>query len=332
MRDDGFSIKTSSLFIPPDLKGLYETTEDKIARLEIENKQLSEELADERAARYNAEKQAAEYLERITELTKPKEKRTATVSTGEYCDFKSDGKRKPHAADSIRSYEDLVAVQNYFLDKGKVRDYMLWTVGIAFGLRISDLLNLKIRNILNDDLTFREHITVIEQKTSKLNSCLITEAVVDAVTKYFDSIGWKFNLDDYLFSSRKTKGKMYEEYGWKIISDAGKALKLPINIGSHTMRKSFANIVACVDKSSIDMNVITKIQGLLNHSNQQTTLRYLGKFAEMYDRARVSVSDFIMGKTDIHELNAGSAFTIEDVVDKLDSLEAKLKDCKGVII
>lgn len=80
------------------------------------------------------------------------------------------------------------------------------------------------------------------------------------------------------------------------------------------------------------MNVITKIQGLLNHSNQQTTLRYLGKFAEMYDRARVSVSDFIMGKTDIHELNAGSAFTIEDVVDKLDSLEAKLKDCKGVII
>ena len=332
MRDDGFSIKTSSLFIPPDLKGLYETTEDKIARLEIENKQLSEELADERAARYNAEKQAAEYLEHITELTKPKEKRAAAVSAGEYCDFKSDGKRKPHAADSIRSYEDLVAVQNYFLDKGKVRDYMLWTVGIAFGLRISDLLNLKIRNILNDDLTFREHITVIEQKTSKLNSCLITEAVVDAVTKYFDSIGWKFNLDDYLFSSRKTKGKMYEEYGWKIISDAGQALKLPINIGSHTMRKSFANIVACVDKSSIDMNVITKIQGLLNHSNQQTTLRYLGKFAEMYDRARVSVSDFIMGKTDIHELNAGSVFTIEDVVDKLDSLEAKLKDCKGVII
>lgn len=131
-------------------------------------------------------------------------------------------------------------------------------------------------------------------------------------------------MDDFLFKSHKTKGKMFEEYGWKILSDAGKALNLPIVIGSHTMRKSFANIAACVDKSSIDMNAITKIQGLLNHSDQRVTMRYLGSYQQMFDKARKSVSDFVLGKTDVHEIVAGNNFTIDDIVSKLNELEKKL--------
>lgn len=96
------------------------------------------------------------------------------------------------------------------------------------------------------------------------------------------------------------------------------------DIGSHTMRKSFANIAACVDKSTIDMNSITKIQGLLNHSNQQVTMRYLGTYQKMFDQARRSVSDFVLGKTDIHELVAGNNFTIDDIMSKIDQLEHKI--------
>ena len=165
-----------------------------------------------------------------------------------------------------------------------------------------------------------------EQKTLKINNCLITQSVIDAATKLFDSMNWDFELDDYLFKSNKTKGKMFEEYGWKILSDAGKALSLPIIIGSHTMRKSFANIAACVDKSSIDMNAITKIQGLLNHSDQRVTMRYLGTYQQMFDRARESVSDFVLGKTDIHEIVAGNNYTIDDIVSKIDQLEKKLSN------
>ena len=117
---------------------------------------------------------------------------------------------------------------------------------------------------------------------------------------------------------------MFEEYGWKILSDAGKALDLPIVIGSHTMRKSFANIAACVDQSSIDMNSITKIQGLLNHADQRVTMRYLGTYQQMFDRAREAVSDFVMGKTDVHEIIAGTNITINDVIAKLEQIEQKL--------
>ena len=325
-KDEVFTIEPE---ISP-LSKFFETDEDKISRLEFENKQLHEELGQERSARYNAERINEELKQQILILQQPQKRKRRTKAQmeaeeeKEYCEFKSDGKRKSRPADSIRSYKDFNFIQHYFLERGKIRDWALWTIGVSLGLRISDLLTLKIRDILNDDLTFRDRIILIEQKTSKANNCLITESVIYAAKKYFDAINWDFALDDYLFKSNKTKGKMREEYGWKILSDAGKSLKLPIVIGSHTMRKSFANIAACVDKSSIDMNAITKIQGLLNHSDQRVTMRYLGTYQQMFDKARVAVSEFVLGRTEINELVAGNNFTLDDIVAKLDALEVKI--------
>ncbi len=260
----------------------------------------------------------------IKEPTQIKSK-TERVS-GAYSELKSNGVHKARAADSIRSYDDFTSIQKYFLDRGDIRDWTLWTVGVCLGLRISDLLSLKVCNVVDCcSKQFFERIKLYEKKTGKLQNCLITEAARLALEKYFNSIEWKIRPDDYLFPSKKTGGKMYEEYGWKIISDAGKALDLPIHVGSHTMRKSFANIAACVDKDSIDMNAITKIQGLLNHSDQKTTMRYLGVYHDMFDRARESVSDFVLGKTGINFLYAGgSKTTLDDLMSKIEIIEKRI--------
>lgn len=313
--------------IIPIITGRELTEEEKeIQLLKLNVEQLSKELENERKARYDAEQKNQELELRIQELESKKRKKKEKTENLEYSEFTSAGKPKAKPAEAIRSYEDFKSFQDYYLSRNNIRDWMLWTVGISMGLRISDLLKLQIKHILNPDLTFRKRTMVIEKKTSKLNNCLITESVIDAITKYFDSINWKFSLDDYLFMSKKTKGKMCEQYGWKLISDAGKALKIPLNIGSHTLRKSFANIAACVDKSSIDMNAITKIQGLLNHSEQRVTMKYLGTYQDMYDRARVAVSDFVLGKTNVHKLIAGNVHTIDDLCAKLDALETKFFD------
>ena len=121
---------------------------------------------------------------------------------------------------------------------------------------------------------------------------------------------------------------MHEEYAWKILSDAGKALNLSLVIGSHTMRKSFANIAACADNSTVDMNSITKIQGLLNHSDQKVTMRYLGTFRDMYDKSRIAVSDFILGRTDIHMLAIGNNQPLNSILSRLDIIEILLKNRK----
>lgn len=305
-----------------------ESNSENFRNLILENIKLQRELETEKRLRIECEKKI-ELLSSQLSASEPKKVRKRKLETteeAEYSEYKSDGKRKARPAESIRSYDDFVAMQNYFLSKSKVRDWALWTIGVSLGLRISDLLSLRICDFLNEDLTFKNELVVIEQKTQKENRCVITESVVDALTKYFDHLKWKLDINDYLFKSSKTKGKMYEEYGWKILSDAGKALNLPINIGSHTMRKSFANIAACVDKSSIDMNAITKIQGLLNHSDQRITMKYLGTYQAMFDKARVAVSDFVLGKSGVNELVAGNSFTIDDIMNKIDSIESKINN------
>ncbi len=305
---------------------IFETDAEKVDRLQRDNAALTVELATERSRRKDAEERVTTLEQQLNDALSRKRRTKAEMATAtnEYNPLKSDGKPKAKPAEPIRSYEDFAAIQNYFWSRGKMRDWALWTIGVSLGLRISDLLSLKISAFLDENSKIRPRVVIIEQKTHKLNNCLITPSVVDALMKYFDSIDWKISRDDYLFPSGKTKGKMYEEYGWKILSDAGKALGLPINIGSHTMRKSFANIAACVDKQTIDMNAITKIQGLLNHSNQQVTMRYLNVYQEMFDRARLAVSDFVLGKTNVNILAAGNGVTLDDIISRLDEIDSRL--------
>jgi integrase len=221
-----------------------------------------------------------------------------------YSEYKSDGKLKAHAVESIKSYDEFKAIQNYFLERNRIRDYALWTIGVSLGIRISDLTSLKIKHLLDEKMQFRKKILIREQKTHKAANLLITESVIDAATKYFDSIKFRFDAEDYLFKSQK-QCKLTEQSGWRIISTACKKIGLNIIAGSHTMRKSFVNIALCVSKTSIDMNLITKAQALLQHDSQLTTMRYLGVLKEVCDADRVAVSDFILGKSTINKLTLG---------------------------
>lgn len=338
MANPSFIVNNGYNGTPQSIIPIYPTTNEDgldIDALTQLNKQLTTELKCERELRERLEQENSrlkgENLKLFSLLDKRKRRKKAEMVVTEYSELKSDGKRKPQVTDPIRSYADFVAIQDYLLNSGTngLRDWMMWTVGVSLGLRISDIFNIKYRYLLNQDKTFKERMVVLEKKTNKLNNILITESVKFAVSKYLDSINWKFKLDDYIFASSKTGNRLTERHGWRILSDAGKALELPLNIGSHTMRKSFANIAACADKTSIDMNTITKVQGLLNHSDQRVTLKYLGSFQKMYDNARAVVSDFVLGKTDIKDITPNSACTLDEIMSKLDILESKLESKEG---
>jgi len=243
-----------------------------------------------------------------------------------YSPYKSDGKRKARPMDSIRSYDDLVAMQNYFLSKNNIRDWAMWTAGICFGFRISDLMKLKVSWVLNSDKTFRDTLTIIEKKTSKLNETPITEAIVYALSKYFESLNWDLDFDAPIFRSRK-KGRITSQHGWRILSQAAEKVIPDVIIGSHTLRKSHSSIIACLLKTHIDVNAMTAVQMSLNHTNFRTTMRYLGILDQITNRGRALVSDFVLGKTEVNELTIGTTFTIDDVMKKLEEIE-KIKGDK----
>ena len=59
------------------------------------------------------------------------------------------------------------------LQKSGTRDYLIFCLGINTGLRISDIIKLKVKDILNQDRTIKTHIDIIEEKLSKkiFNRC-----------------------------------------------------------------------------------------------------------------------------------------------------------------
>lgn len=163
--------------------------------------------------------------------------------------------------DTIQDIADYLIVRNY-------RDYMIFMVGIYTGLRISDILKLRVR-----DIRGKNNIYIREKKTNKEKSFPINEELKPILDDYVE------NLKDYeyLFKSRKGINKpISRECAYRILKNAAKAFGIDC-IGTHTLRKTFGYHLY---QQTHD---IVAIQQILNHSSPSITLRYIGVNQDMKD-------------------------------------------------
>lgn len=217
--------------------------------------------------------------------------------------YTSVGKPKARPADPIRSLEDIKKIENYFLDKQDFRDNMLWIVGISVGLRISDLLSLRISDVLTESGIFKKRIYVIEKKTSKPNNSIITITMQKAITLYLNSLkekncdyDIKNHINDFLFMSRKGFNKAMTEISvHKLLKQMSRDLGLDAeyNVGTHTMRKTHYHMMYENETNKGNTDAIDLVQTACNHSDKRTTYRYLGIEQERVDEAKQGVSDLL---------------------------------------
>ena len=85
------------------------------------------------------------------------------------------------------------------------------------------------------------------------------------------------------------------------------------------------NIAACIDSSSLDSFSFSKLQGLANHSDPTITMRYLGSYQIMYDKARETVSDFLLGRTEKKDIVPDVGKNISDLYAKIESIEDSIE-------
>ncbi|MCK0471408.1 site-specific integrase [Halalkalibacter sp. APA_J-10(15)] len=156
-----------------------------------------------------------------------------------------------------------------FLQKISERNYMLFFLGINTGLRIKDILNLKVKDVTGHYLTLREF------KTKKQKRQRITPDLYRELKKYCSGM----NNDEYLFQSRKGSNKpIVRETAYRILREAAEANGLD-EIGCHTLRKTFGYHFYNQTKD------IALLQKLLNHTSQAETLRYIGVDQDAMDNA-----------------------------------------------
>lgn len=198
-----------------------------------------------------------------------------------------------HAAQPIKSMDDIELISKYLINSGRYRDNMLFIVGINFGLRVSDLRVLRFSNIINENLTFKDSFAVFERKTrntrkrKKNRYITINTAVIEAVTLYLENTP-NVTLSDYMFRSLSNRGgNLNEPLSIKsvdrILKGIASELNLSVKISTHTLRKTFCYHQMVMSHN--DNRKLLLLQKMLNHSSPAQTLDYIGITSEEIDEA-----------------------------------------------
>ena len=173
----------------------------------------------------------------------------------------------------IRDVEKIEEMKKVLKNRN-YRDYLLFVIGINTGFRISDILNLKVK-----DVKAKRHIKIKEKKTGKVKKALINDKLKQDIADYI----YFRNEDEYLFKSREGN-KITRSRAYQIISHAAERIGLT-TIGTHSLRKTFGFHHYQRNKD------VAILQNLFNHSSPSVTLDYIGINQDIMDR---SVEDFYL--------------------------------------
>ena len=174
------------------------------------------------------------------------------------------------------------------------RNKLLFQVGINIGIRVSDLIKLKWNFFFDEDGTFKNHYKFQPKKTRKTGKFVtlkFNDTVKKVVTDYYnenkdDPFVFRPNEDNYVFKSNKGMNKPITENGvWRMMDKAAGEAGIKLNVGSHTLRKTFGYWVW---HNAEDKNrALVLLQKIFNHSCTQVTMNYIGimqdDLDEMYD-------------------------------------------------
>ena len=138
----------------------------------------------------------------------------------------------------IRDKKKIDALKVYL--KGKsLRDHALFVVGINVALRISDLLTLTWKDVLNANKRDFKSIKLIEGKTEKKREIQLNKTSQKALKDLLNSLD-TYGMDDYVFKSREGENSpLTRQQSLNILKDASTAVGVKENVGTHTLRKTW---------------------------------------------------------------------------------------------
>jgi integrase len=172
----------------------------------------------------------------------------------------------------IRDIEKIAAMKEELLKTGR-RNWFLFVLGINTGLRISDILKLKVK-----DVKGKSHIMIYEQKTGKYKRFKINRELRQHILSYTADM----DDEDYLFRSFRSQFPIKRVQAYKILNRVAKKIGIS-EIGTHTLRKTFGYHFYQRTKD------VALLQEIFNHSSPSVTLRYIGINQDIIDKA---VDDF----------------------------------------
>ena len=171
----------------------------------------------------------------------------------------------------IRSENQIKQIRGNLYRQKNPRDYLIFVFGINSGLRIGDILSLKLEDVKDSQGNLKDYLDIKEQKTGKTRKVFFNKQIKEALAFYIKKTGI-FDLDRYLFTNEKSKKNkpITRIRAYQLINKWCKDVGLDCKVGGHTLRKTFGYHMRMQGVS------IERISNLLNHRNIKVTFRYIG--------------------------------------------------------
>jgi len=165
------------------------------------------------------------------------------------------------------------------------RDRALFILGIKSGFRVSELLSLRVKDVVSGD-HIMDRVTVcrrnMKRKTEGRTVLMHPDAKA-ALQEWIDEL--QDEPDSYIFQSRKGGNKPISRYqAYRILRTLYEDCGLDGRLGTHTMRKTFADRVY----KNLG-NDLVKTQRALGHKNIHSTMSYMSFKDEDVDQAILAI-------------------------------------------
>lgn len=160
-------------------------------------------------------------------------------------------------------------------DQTKQRNLLLFNIGINTGLRIGDIIKLKV-----EDVKGKSSFIIYEGKTSK-RRIVYLDAILKDINDYLSTLDAS---SVWLFPSRKGDNHISTTQAYRILTKAADYIDRE-DIGTHSLRKTFGYHYYRRTKD------VATLMEIFNHDSQSTTKRYIGI---RDDEIRDSLRDFAL--------------------------------------
>ncbi len=167
--------------------------------------------------------------------------------------------------EALRDIKEINAIKRY-LKKNSERDYVLFVLGINTGLKVTELLSIKVEDLISDKAIVYDYYFLPAKEGIK--EVFLNDSVKKILYQYIHCANLK--REDYLFLSKKTKLPITRQQAYRVIHQAAENVGITGKVGTNSMRKTFGFHAY---KRGV---AISLLQRHFNHSSPSETLKYLG--------------------------------------------------------